>query len=133
MAAIMTARLYSPLLIVAVDKNDARLEIAKRFRAHEIVNSARVDALNRLTAPTDGHRFDSVSVHGKKLDLPIKASLVGATAVELLLRHFHSGLIDASPLITHVFPFHDGLKVYDTCKAAAQEKAMNIIIDIGTL
>ncbi|THC93302.1 hypothetical protein EYZ11_007227 [Aspergillus tanneri] len=121
MAAIMTARLYSPLLIVAVDKNDARLEIAKRFRAHEIVNSARVDALNRLTAPTDGHRA------------AIKASLVGATAVELLLRHFHSGLIDASPLITHVFPFHDGLKVYDTCKAAAQEKAMNIIIDIGTL
>ena len=45
LAAIATARLYSPSHIVAIGLSDARLEAAKRFGADVTVNSAREDPL----------------------------------------------------------------------------------------
>ncbi|KAG2418842.1 hypothetical protein HFD88_001944 [Aspergillus terreus] len=60
MAALLTAKLYSPSLIVMVDTNDARLKKAKELGAHETVNSAQTDAKSALNALTDGRGFDSV-------------------------------------------------------------------------
>jgi alcohol dehydrogenase len=45
LAAIASARLYSPSHIVAIGLSDARLEAAKRFGADVTVNSAREDPL----------------------------------------------------------------------------------------
>src|SRR6478735_3512868 len=45
LAAIMSARLFSPSHIVAIDKADTRLEAAKQFGADVIVNNDREDPL----------------------------------------------------------------------------------------
>ena len=43
LAAIMTARLFSPAHIVAIDLADSRLEAARKFGADTVVNSGRDD------------------------------------------------------------------------------------------
>jgi alcohol dehydrogenase len=43
LAAILTARLYSPSHIVAIDMADSRLEAARKFGADVVVNDARDD------------------------------------------------------------------------------------------
>ncbi len=45
LAAIMTAQLYSPSHIVAIDQADSRLEAAKKFGADVVINNSRQDAL----------------------------------------------------------------------------------------
>lgn len=40
MAALLTARLYTPSLSVVVDRNETRLETARKFGAHATVNSS---------------------------------------------------------------------------------------------
>lgn len=42
-AAILTARLYSPARIVAIDHADSRLEAARKFGADIVVNNSRED------------------------------------------------------------------------------------------
>jgi len=58
LAAIVTARLLSPSVIVAVDLADARLEAAERFGATATVNSGRGDAVEQVRAATDGLGVD---------------------------------------------------------------------------
>ncbi|KAL4898633.1 chaperonin 10-like protein [Aspergillus ambiguus] len=59
-AALMTAKMYSPSLIAMVDTNDARLEKARSLGADETVNSAQTDAKAALISMTEGRGFDSV-------------------------------------------------------------------------
>ena len=54
LAAIMTAKLYTPGKIVAIDIADARLEKALEFGADVIVNNSRDDALEAVQRLTDG-------------------------------------------------------------------------------
>jgi len=54
LAAMMTARLFSPAHIVAIDLADVRLEAAKRFGADVVVNSGRDDPLTVVRRLTDG-------------------------------------------------------------------------------
>ncbi|PLN83778.1 GroES-like protein [Aspergillus taichungensis] len=170
-AAVMARSLYAPSLVVVVDRNAARLEMARALgAAHEVVDCSGEggdeEALGQLRILTEGKGFDSVieavgvpgsfemaqevvavggaianvGVHGKKVDLhlerlwdrniSIHASLVDTTSTPMLLRLFESGQLDGSPLITHVFPFSQAEQAYATCRAAAKEKAMKIIIDI---
>jgi alcohol dehydrogenase len=100
LSAVMTAKLFSPAPIVAIDLADTRLEAAKRFGADVVVNSARDDPLAVVRRLTDGlgadvaieavgvpetfelatdlicpgGRVANVGVHGKP------ATLAGATA-----------------------------------------------------
>ena len=60
LAATLTARLFSPRHVVAVDLADSRLEMAKHFGADETVNSARDDVVARIHALTDGLGADVV-------------------------------------------------------------------------
>jgi alcohol dehydrogenase len=60
LAATLTARLYSPRHIVAIDLADSRLEMAKQFGADETVNSARQDPVARIRAITDDLGADVV-------------------------------------------------------------------------
>ncbi|KAJ5128215.1 hypothetical protein N7448_001933 [Penicillium atrosanguineum] len=60
MAALLTARLYTPSLIVMVDLDETRLEMARKFGAHATVNSSGPDTQQRLMDLTQGEGFDSV-------------------------------------------------------------------------
>jgi alcohol dehydrogenase len=59
LAAILTARLYTPGRIVAIDLADSRLESATRFGADETINNGREDAVARVMELTDGLGADA--------------------------------------------------------------------------
>ncbi|HZE04574.1 MAG TPA: alcohol dehydrogenase catalytic domain-containing protein, partial [Solirubrobacteraceae bacterium] len=54
LAAILTAKLYTPGHIVAIDLADSRLESARRFGADITINNGREDAVARLMEMTEG-------------------------------------------------------------------------------
>ena len=54
LAAIMTAKLFTPGKIVAIDLDDARLGKALEFGADVVINNGREDALARVQELTDG-------------------------------------------------------------------------------
>lgn len=54
LAAILTAKLYTPGRIVAIDLADSRLEGARRFGADSIINNSRDDAVAEVMKLTDG-------------------------------------------------------------------------------
>ena len=54
LAAVLTARLYSPSHIVSIDVTDARLDLAKRFGADVVINPNNEDAVERVRQLTDG-------------------------------------------------------------------------------
>jgi len=60
LAAILTARLFSPSHIVAIDLAEARLDAAKRFGATVGVQSQHQDAVEVVSELTDGLGADSV-------------------------------------------------------------------------
>jgi alcohol dehydrogenase len=60
LAALLTARLYSPAEIVMVDPDAHRLEVAKGFGATKTVNASEPKAVEKLMALTGGEGFDVV-------------------------------------------------------------------------
>ena len=54
LAAILTARLYTPGRIVAIDLADSRLESAMQFGADTTINNGREDACAQVMELTDG-------------------------------------------------------------------------------
>jgi alcohol dehydrogenase len=54
LAAMLTAQLYTPGSIVAIDLDDSRLESAKRFGADTVINNGREDAVAQIMEMTDG-------------------------------------------------------------------------------
>jgi alcohol dehydrogenase len=54
LAAILTARLYTPGNIVAIDLADARLESARRFGADTTINNSSEDAVAKVMELTGG-------------------------------------------------------------------------------
>ena len=54
LAAILTARLFTPGRIVVIDLADARLASAERFGADTIINNGREDAVAKVMELTDG-------------------------------------------------------------------------------
>ena len=54
LAAILTAKLYTPGRIVAIDLADTRLDSALRFGADTTINNGREDAITQIMEMTDG-------------------------------------------------------------------------------
>ncbi len=54
LAAILTAKLYTPSRIIAIDLADARLACALEFGADTVVNNGREDAVQAVLELTDG-------------------------------------------------------------------------------
>ena len=54
LAAILTAKLFTPGRIIAIDLADSRLEGAKRFGADTVINNSREDAKAIVLELTDG-------------------------------------------------------------------------------
>jgi alcohol dehydrogenase len=59
LAAILTAKLYTPGRIISIDLADSRLEGARRFGADMTINNGREDAVARIMELTDGLGVDS--------------------------------------------------------------------------
>ncbi len=59
LAAILTAQLYTPGQIVAIDLADSRLESAVRFGADITINNGREDAVAKVMELTDGLGADA--------------------------------------------------------------------------
>lgn len=58
LATIMTARLFTPGHIVAIDLADARLDRALEFGADSVINNGREDAIARVMELTEGLGVD---------------------------------------------------------------------------
>ncbi len=58
LSAVMTARLYGPSRIIAIDLDGARLKRAMRFGATETVNSGDSNWMEQIMALTDGAGVD---------------------------------------------------------------------------
>ncbi|MBF4520584.1 zinc-dependent alcohol dehydrogenase family protein [Acinetobacter towneri] len=58
MGCLLTAQLYSPAQIIAVDMDDNRLAMAKELGATHTVNSAKEDAVQRILEITGGRGVD---------------------------------------------------------------------------
>ena len=58
LAAVMTAKLYTPATIVVIDVADKRLELAKRFGADVTINNGTEDAVARIMELTEGFGAD---------------------------------------------------------------------------
>lgn len=97
MAALLTAQFFSPGRIIMVDLDDARLELAQKFGATDLINSSGADTIDAILALTkDGvdvaieavgipQTFDicqrivrpgghiaNIGVHGSSVDLQIQ-------------------------------------------------------------
>jgi len=59
LAAILTAKLYTPGRVVAIDLADSRLESALRFGADLAINNGEEDAVTRILELTDGLGADA--------------------------------------------------------------------------
>jgi alcohol dehydrogenase len=59
LAALLTARFYSPAEIIMVDLDDNRLETAKRFGATAVINSADGNAVTAIMKLTSGRGVDT--------------------------------------------------------------------------
>ncbi|MEO6115547.1 MAG: zinc-dependent alcohol dehydrogenase family protein [Pseudolysinimonas sp.] len=58
LSAVMTAQLYGPSKVIAIDLDDARLARAKDFGATNTVNSGQADWKDQVLALTDGAGVD---------------------------------------------------------------------------
>jgi alcohol dehydrogenase len=58
LAAVLTAKLYTPATIVVLDVADARLELAKEFGADVTINNGTEDAVARIMELTEGRGAD---------------------------------------------------------------------------
>jgi alcohol dehydrogenase len=69
LAALMTARFYSPAAIFSIDLDDHRLKVASSFGATTLINSADGNAVKRVMELT----------HGEGVDVAIEAVGIPAT------------------------------------------------------
>jgi alcohol dehydrogenase len=77
LSAMMTAQLFSPSHIVAIDLADNRLEAAKRFGADVVINSGRDDALKIVQSLTGGLGADvAIEAVGIPATFELAADLV---------------------------------------------------------
>jgi alcohol dehydrogenase len=98
LASIMTAGLYGAARVIAIDLDDNRLEMARKFGATDVVNSGSPGFIDEIMAMTDGLGVDvaieavgipatfdicvklvrpggtiaNVGVHGKPVELPLQ-------------------------------------------------------------
>ncbi len=97
MAALLTAQFYSPSRLIVIDLDSARLELAKKFGATEVIDSSKSDAVEVILGSTKdgvdvaieavgirptfdvcqsivrpGGHIANVGVHGKSVDLQIQ-------------------------------------------------------------
>jgi len=77
LAAIMSAKLFSPSHIIAIDQADVRLELAKTFGADITINNANEDPLAIIEALTEGLGADvSIEAVGVPATFELATTLI---------------------------------------------------------
>ncbi|PCH38838.1 zinc-dependent alcohol dehydrogenase [Wolfiporia cocos MD-104 SS10] len=86
-----------------------------------------------------GGTIANIGVHGAKADLHLEnlwnrnimitTRLIDTVTTPTVLKLLESGRLNPKGLITHYFRFQDILQGYNTFRAAAQNKALKVIID----
>ncbi|MBB5191739.1 alcohol dehydrogenase [Silvimonas terrae] len=59
LATLLTAQFYSPAEIIMIDLDDKRLEVANRFGATSVINSADGNAVEKIMRQTGGRGVDA--------------------------------------------------------------------------
>lgn len=59
MAVLLTSQFYTPAEIIVIDQDDNRLNVAKKFGATHIINSASENAVEKIMALTNGKGVDT--------------------------------------------------------------------------
>jgi alcohol dehydrogenase len=78
LAALMTARFYSPAEIFSIDLDDNRLKVAKTFGATTLINSADGNAIQHVMELTRGEGVDvAIEAVGLPATFDICAGIVG--------------------------------------------------------
>jgi alcohol dehydrogenase len=79
LAALMTARFYSPAAIISIDLDENRLKVAKSFGATALINSAGGNAVRRVMELTHGEGVDvAIEAVGLPATFDICQSVIGA-------------------------------------------------------
>lgn len=79
LAALMTARFYSPAAIISIDLDENRLQVAKKFGATALINSADGNAVARVMELTHGEGVDvAIEAVGIPATFDICQGIVGA-------------------------------------------------------
>jgi alcohol dehydrogenase len=79
LAALMTARFYSPAAIISIDLDDNRLKVAKSFGATALINSADGNAVQRVMELTHGEGVDvAIEAVGLPATFDICQGVIGA-------------------------------------------------------
>src|SRR5262249_60491640 len=79
LAALLTARLYSPSDVIMIDLDDHRLGTATRLGATRAIHSGREDAVHRVTELTGGRGVDvAIEAVGVPATFDVCQSVVGA-------------------------------------------------------
>ena len=77
LSAIMTARLYTPGRIIAIDVADRRLAHAREFGADDTINDRTTDALKAVMDQTDGFGVDvAIEAVGTPATFELAAELI---------------------------------------------------------
>ncbi len=79
LAALMTARFYSPAAIISIDLDDNRLKVAQSFGATALINSADGNAVQRVMELTLGEGVDvAIEAVGIPATFDICQGIIGA-------------------------------------------------------
>jgi alcohol dehydrogenase len=143
LATLLTAKFYSPAEIIAIELDEGRLAIAKRFGATATINSGDNKAAEAVMKLTDQRGVDTaieaVGVHGIKVDLHLESlwdrnitittRLVDTVSTPMLLKTLCSHQLDPKPLITHRSKLDQILEAYGTFAHAAETHALKVLIE----
>jgi alcohol dehydrogenase len=152
LAAITTAKLLSPSLIVAIDKARTRCDAAKSFGA-DISMEPDEQCVEQVMAATDGLGVDvaieavgtpaafelcTKLVHGRPAtlhledlwikDVTITTGLVDTSSTTTLLKMTAAGRFDTGAFITHRFGLDEMQEAYDVFARSAETGALKVAL-----
>jgi alcohol dehydrogenase len=97
LAALMTARFYSPAAIFSIDLDDNRLAVAKSFGATELINSSDGNAVARVMELTHDEGVDvAIEAVGLPATFDICQGIVGAGG------HLANIGVHGKPVVLHM-------------------------------
>jgi alcohol dehydrogenase len=109
LAALMTARFYSPAEIFSIDVDDNRLKVAKTFGATTLINSSDGNAVQHVMELTRGEGVDvAIEAVGLPPTFDICAGIVGAGG------HLANIGVHGKPVLLHMEKLWDRNATFTT-------------------
>ena len=79
LAALLTAQFYSPAVIIMIDQDDNRLQVAKTFGATHTINSSQENALEKVMQLTNDRGVDTaIEAVGMPATFELCTAIIGA-------------------------------------------------------